>query len=429
MTYKQTLDFFYAQLPMFHRVGAAAYKANLDNTISICNLLDNPQHAFKTIHVAGTNGKGSVSHMLAAILQQAGYKTGLYTSPHLKDFRERIRINGKMISKKYVCDFTEDYKSDFKKIKPSFFEMTVGLAFDYFRNKKVEIAVIETGLGGRLDSTNIITPELSVITNIGWDHTNLLGNTLKKIAAEKAGIIKNSIPVVIGETQKETHKTFIATARKIKSPFFFADAAFKAILKKDSSLISDKIIVDIYFKKKLYTRNLEMDLTGRYQLKNICTVLQAQQLLENFPVSESDLRLALKKVKPSTGLSGRWQIISKHPLIICDTGHNVDGIKEVLKQIKTLKFKKLHFVLGMVSDKDVSKILKLLPKQAVYYFCKANIPRGMDAGILAQEAQIHGLAGTSYSSVIKALNAAKKNAGKKDVIFVGGSTFTVAEVI
>lgn len=429
MTYKQTLDFFYAQLPMFHRVGAAAYKANLDNTIAICKLLDNPQHAFKTIHVAGTNGKGSVSHMLAAILQQAGYKTGLYTSPHLKDFRERIRVNGKMISRKYVCDFTENYKNDFEKIKPSFFEMTVGLAFDYFRKQKVDIAVIETGLGGRLDSTNIITPEISVITNIGWDHTNLLGNTLKKIAVEKAGIIKNTVPVVIGETQKETHKTFIATARKMKSPIFFADADFKAVLKKDSSLTRNKIIVDLFSKQNLYLRNLEMDLTGRYQLKNVCTVLQVQQLLKKFPVSESDLRAALKNVKQSTGLAGRWQIISKHPFIICDTGHNLDGIREVLKQLKSLKFKKLHFVLGMVSDKDVSKILQLLPKQAVYYFCKAKIPRGMDAAILAQQAQIHGLAGTLHASVKKALNTAKKNAGKQDLIFVGGSTFTVAEVI
>ncbi|MEP7168099.1 MAG: folylpolyglutamate synthase/dihydrofolate synthase family protein [Bacteroidota bacterium] len=433
MNYKQTLDYFYFQLPMFHRVGAAAYKADLNNTIAICNLLDNPQNSFKSIHIAGTNGKGSVSHMLAAILQESGYKTGLYTSPHLKDFRERIRINGKMISKKYVCDFTEQYKKDFDKIKPSFFEMTVGLAFDYFREQKVDVAVIETGLGGRLDSTNIITPILSIITNIGWDHANLLGNTLKKIATEKAGIIKRNITVIIGETQAETKNVFIAKARAEGGPVLFADNDFKAKLVNDRTLTDGTIEVNVFMKSYFnfrFFQKVQLDLTGHYQLKNICTVFDSIAFLESyFPMKLSKIFSALRKVKQLTGLRGRWEIISKNPLTICDTGHNADGIKEVLKQLKKIKYKQLHFVLGMVKDKDISGILKLLPRKAVYYFCKAKIPRGMNVEELLQLATISGLTGKAFSSVRKALWAAQKAAAKNDLIFVGGSTFTVAEVL
>ncbi|MEO5570971.1 MAG: folylpolyglutamate synthase/dihydrofolate synthase family protein [Bacteroidia bacterium] len=433
MTYKQTLDYFYSQLPMFHRVGAAAYKADLNNTIAICNLLDNPQNSFKSVHIAGTNGKGSVSHMLAAVLQEGGYKTGLYTSPHLKDFRERIRVNGKMISKKYVCDFTTKYKKDFNKIKPSFFEMTVGLAFDYFKEKKVDVAIIETGLGGRLDSTNIITPILSVITNIGWDHANLLGNTLQKIAAEKAGIIKKNITVIIGETQPETKNVFIAKARAENAELFFADENYTAVLIKDGSLKNGLLnvkMIDAEFAALQFYQRVQLDLTGHYQLKNICTVFQSWRLLYNhFQIEQKDFFSALKKVKQLTGLRGRWEIISKSPLTICDTGHNADGIKEVLKQLRKSKHKQLHFVLGMVNDKDVLGILKLLPCKAIYYFCKANIPRGMDAYELAQFAKIYNLKGEIYSSVKNALKEAQKAAAKNDLVFVGGSTFTVAEVL
>ena len=364
MTYKQTLAYFYSQLPMFHRVGAAAYKADLSNTIAICDLLDNPQNSFKSIHIAGTNGKGSVCHMLAAILQEAGYKTGLYTSPHLKDFRERIRINGKMISKKYVCEFTEKYKKAFDYIQPSFFEMTVGLAFDYFRKEKVDIAVIETGLGGRLDSTNIITPLLSIITNIGWDHANLLGNTLQKIAAEKAGIIKEDVPVVIGEKKAETENVFINRIVEAKTMLSFASYNFKAELVKDKRTNNDAIEVIIFFKRSNkweFYQKIQLDLTGHYQLKNICTVFDSILYLEHdFTLPLPKIISALKKVKQLTGLRGRWEIISKNPLTICDTGHNADGIKQVLKQLKTIPHNKLHFVLGMVNDKDVSKILSIL---------------------------------------------------------------------
>ncbi|MFI5218714.1 MAG: bifunctional folylpolyglutamate synthase/dihydrofolate synthase [Bacteroidia bacterium] len=416
---------------MFHRVGAAAYKANLENTFAIDSILNHPHQAFKTIHVAGTNGKGSTSHMLAAILQEAGYKTGLYTSPHLKDFRERIRINGKMISKKYVSSFVENHIRQLtdEKIQPSFFEWTVGLAFDYFRNQKADVAIIEVGLGGRLDSTNIITPVLSVITNISWDHMNLLGNTLEKIATEKAGIIKKSVPVVVGETKQETKNIFSAKAREKNAPIYFAEKNFKAILKKDMSGSRGKMVIDVFYKGKKYLKNLELDLTGRYQLKNVCTVLQTIQAQTNFVVTEKKIRSALKNVKQLTGLRGRWEIISKNPLTICDTAHNADGIAEVLKQFKTINCRKMHFVLGMVNDKDISGILKLLPQKAIYYFCKANIPRGIEAAELAARAITIELNGNIYQSVKKAMKAAQKNAGKNDLVFVGGSTFTVAEAL
>lgn len=428
MNYQQTLDYLYKALPMFHRVGAAAYKPDLTNTIKICNRLGNPQQYIKCIHVAGTNGKGSVSNMIASVLQEAGYRTGLYTSPHLKDFRERIRIDGKMISKKYVCSFVEKYQRDFNKIQPSFFEMTVGLAFEYFYEKKVDIAVIETGLGGRLDSTNVITPLISIITNIGYDHMNLLGNTLPKIAKEKAGIIKKNIPAVLGEEKKETINLFRSTAKKQKATLYIASKDYKTTV--SSSKKNNVLTVDVHHNKKIQYKNLQLDLTGYYQLKNCCTVLQSLEVLNDvLPVSEKNIRKGLANVCANTGFAGRWQILSQKPLTIADTGHNVDGIKEVLQMLKKQKYKKLHFVLGMVNDKDISIILKLLPQKADYYFCKADIPRGLDASLLKEEAIQYKLKGEIYSSVNNALKAAKKNAGVNDLIFVGGSTFTVAEVV
>lgn len=442
MNYQQTLDYLYTQLPMFQRVGAAAYKDNLDNTIAICKLLGNPENKFKSVHVAGTNGKGSTSHLLASVLQSAGYKVGLYTSPHLKDFRERIKINGEMIPQHKVVDFVEQYKTDFEKIQPSFFEMTVGLAFDYFVDQQVDIAVVEVGLGGRLDSTNVISPELSIITNISFDHTALLGNTLEKIAAEKAGIIKPEIPVIIGETQAEIKNVFLEKAKQNNSQLFFADELYKAtnvnhtnngtlllsmdIEKQDSPLssIEGKEDVTSYL-------NLETELLGYYQQKNIPTVLCAIELLngKGFKISEPAIRNGIKNVTKQTGLLGRWQILSQQPLVIADTGHNEAGIKEVLDQISRTPHQHLHFVLGMVNDKDISTILSLLPKNATYYFCQANIPRALQADDLANQARMAGLNGKICGSVANGLISAKKNAQTPDLVFIGGSTFTVAEVV
>lgn len=398
--------------------------------MAIDDLFRHPHRHYKTIHVAGTNGKGSVSNMLAAILQKAGYKTGLFTSPHLKDFRERIRVNGKMIPKKFICGFVENNKKEFEKIKPSFFEWTTGLAFHYFREKKVDVAVIETGLGGRLDSTNIITPVLSVITNIGYDHMNLLGNTLEKIAYEKAGIIKKNTPVAVGESNAAINHVFKKRAHEMNASLFITDKNFKATLIKDESLTKSKLALNIYKQGKLFYKDLVLDLTGHYQLKNVCTVLQCCEILKNsFKISEPVLRSALSDVHKVTGLSGRWQVISKKPLTICDTGHNEDGIKNVLTQLKKYKFKELHFIFGIVNDKDADRILSLLPKKATYYFCKANIPRGMDAMELAARAAKFNLKGGIYPSVKMALREAQRNTRKDSLVFVGGSTFTVAEVL
>ncbi len=431
MNYQQTLDYLFSQLPMFQRIGSAAYKADLDNTIAICKLLDNPEKKFKSIHIAGTNGKGSTSHMLASVLQSAGLKVGLYTSPHLKDFRERIKINGEMISQQNVVEFVEKYKTDFEKIQPSFFEMTVGLAFDYFANQKVDIAVIEVGLGGRLDSTNIIFPELSIITNISLDHIALLGNTLEKIAIEKAGIIKSGIPVVIGENQLDIKDTFIQIASEKNAPIIFAEENYKAInvhhKKNDKLFLNMDIIKD----KELKYENLECELLGLYQQKNIPTVLCAIEILnqKGFSLSEKVIRQGIKNVVKQTGLLGRWQIIDNQPLVIADTGHNEAGVKEVLAQIANTSHDHLHFVLGMVNDKDISTILNLLPKNATYYFCKASIPRALDESELASKARLVGLKGEIYDSVSKALYTAKSVATESDLIFIGGSTFTVAEII
>ncbi len=435
MNYQETVQYLFSQLPLFTRDGASAYKADLTNTIALCERLGNPQHKFKSVHIGGTNGKGSTSHMLAAILQTAGYKTGLYTSPHLKDFRERIRINGTMISEQVVVDFVAAYQPDFDNIQPSFFEMTVALAFDIFAKEKVDIAIVEVGLGGRLDSTNVITPLLSVITNIGWDHMNLLGNTLQLIATEKAGIIKPGIPVIVGQNQPEVADIFIEKAKRENSRISFASDMKSEVRSPESGNRIPNELLTITVTQSttegLKTIDLGLDLTGTYQLKNIKTVLAAvdELRLQGFQITEDHLKTALSQVKTLTGLHGRWEVLSKHPLTICDTGHNPDGIKEVLQNIASVKYDHLHFVLGVVNDKDISKILAMLPQDASYYFCKPDIPRGLDSESLKQQAANINLHGQSYPSVKDAVTAAQGTAGENDLVFVGGSTFVVAEAV
>jgi dihydrofolate synthase/folylpolyglutamate synthase len=435
MNYNDTIQYLYTQLPMFTRDGASAFKKDLTNTLELCKRLDNPQNHFKSVHIAGTNGKGSTSHMLAAVLQTAGYKTGLYTSPHLKDFRERIRIDGQMISEQTVIDFVALHRTDFDEIAPSFFEMTVALAFDVFANEKVDIAVIEVGLGGRLDSTNIITPLLSVITNIGWDHMNMLGDTLQLIASEKAGIIKPSIPIIVGELQPETAQVFIDKAKQEGSPIQFASEKWeiekvKGERQKVEGYASELLQIEVK-NSQLITHNLLLDLTGTYQLKNVKTVLSAVYELraQGFTITDDHITTALQQVKSLTGLHGRWEVLSTQPLTICDTGHNPDGIQEVIKNIAAVDYQQLHFVIGMVNDKDITKVLAMLPTNAIYYFCKPDIPRGLDAESLKLQAESFGLHGDAYPSVKAALKSAQSNAGNNDLVFVGGSTFVVAEVI
>lgn len=431
MNYAETLTYLFEKLPMFHRIGQAAYKSSLDNTLKLDEIFGHPHKEYKTIHVAGTNGKGSVSHMLAAVFQSAGYKTGLYTSPHLKDFRERIKINGEMITEEDVINWIEDYpvKNNLWKIEPSFFELTATMAFDYFAKQEVDIAIIEVGLGGRLDSTNIITPEVSVITNIGLDHTNLLGDILEKIAAEKAGIIKKNVPAVIGTTQIETKQVFIDAAKAKQTSLCFADQDYVA----DYSMLglNGKQILNVKRNNKTVSPEISLDLLGNYQLQNVPTVLKTLDILieKGWKISEQNIFAGLSNTAKLTGLMGRWQIIGNNPLIVCDTGHNEDGLKMVVEQIKNTAFKTLHFVFGVVSDKNQDAILQLLPKDAVYYFTKADIPRAMDEKILEEKAAAFGLRGSSYPSVIEAFNTAKNKAGKHDLIFVGGSTFVVAEIL
>jgi len=427
MNYEQTIDYLYRKLPMFTRVGAVAFKKDLHNTIAMCESLDNPQNKFKTIHIGGTNGKGSTSHMIAAIFQQAGYKTGLYTSPHLKDFRERIRVNGEMVSKDFVINFVEQQQGIIEEISPSFFEVTVAMAFSYFSEQNVDIAIIEVGLGGRLDSTNIITPELSVITNISLDHTNILGNTLKEIAGEKAGIIKPGIPVVIGESHPETDPVFIQKAKETQSSILFADQQLQI---SKSAKEGEFLNVSVSKNGNLLFENILLDLTGTYQLKNILTVIQAIETLKTlgFKIHNDALYSALKNVKDLTGLMGRWQILSKNPLIVSDTGHNIAGITEVVQNINTTPHKKLHVVIGMVKDKDINGVLNLLPPTALYYFCQPQLERALSAQELATEAEKHGLKGSVFSTVELAINAAKENANADDLIYIGGSTFVVAEI-
>ena len=405
MNYLETTNWLFSQLPLYQNVGKSAYKADLNKTLGLAKHLRNPENKFKSIHVGGTNGKGSTAHMLASVLQEASYKVGLYTSPHLKDFRERIRINGAVISENFVVDFVATNKSFFESNSLSFFEMSVGMAFDYFAQEQVDIAIIEVGLGGRLDSTNIIKPKVSVITNIGLDHTQFLGTKLEDIAREKAGIIKPDTPIVIGETQLETEIVFIDKATKEKSPLYFAD----------------QLINEIY----------STDLKGDYQMRNVRTVLQTIDVLNKaeFTISKELVQRGLLKVSENTGLRGRWEVLGSSPKIICDTAHNREGLKLVFKQLLEEEFEKLHLVLGMVNDKDIYSLLKLFPVSAHYYFCKPNVTRGLGASQLADIFTENGFKGSIYSSVKNALNAAKKSASKGDIIYIGGSTFVVAEII
>lgn len=425
MNYQETLDFLYQALPMFQRVGASAFKKDLSNTILLCEYLGHPERKIKSVHVAGTNGKGSSSHALAAVLQAAGYKTGLYTSPHLKSFTERIRINGMEIPKAEVVSFVSSHKQFLEALAPSFFEMTVGMAFWYFAKEQVDIAVVEVGMGGRLDSTNVLHPTLSLITNIGWDHMQFLGDTLAKIAYEKAGIIKKNTPVVISQTQVETTPVFTQVAQENKSSIYFSDQIWK--VKKIGNLAGQAIFEVQNRKEK---EEVSFGLLGDYQRFNLPGILESIDQLRNLGWEISDLAVkkGLAQVSDLTGLKGRWQILSENPRIIADTGHNEPGIREILSQLKTYSFQKLWMVLGMVQDKDISKILQLLPKDATYVFCQAQIPRALEAEELALQAKNFGLSGQVIPDVHQALNFARKNAGKDDLIFIGGSTFVVAEI-
>ncbi|MEO9146916.1 MAG: folylpolyglutamate synthase/dihydrofolate synthase family protein [Ginsengibacter sp.] len=426
MTYEQSIHYIYDKLPMFSRSGAKAYKADLKNTITLCNYLGNPQNKIRTVHIAGTNGKGSVSHTLAAIFQQNGYKTGLYTSPHLKDFRERIKINGCVLPESFLIDFVEKTKDISEEIKPSFFELTFVMALDYFAHEKVEVAIIETGLGGRLDSTNVITPLLSVITNISFDHKDILGDTLAKIAYEKAGIIKPTIPVVIGESIPETKPVFENKAKETNSRIFFAEKNYELISSKYEVTHLDVEVLD---KEKNEKNNYRLDLNGLYQRKNILTVLAAvEQLKDHFPLNEEKIKAALSNVKGLTGLHGRWEIIHQNPIVALDVAHNEGGIKQLIYQINKSEFKKLHIVFGMVKDKDIEKVLEQFPQHATYYFTKAQNPRALSEDELAEKAKRYDLMGNTYPTVTEALNTALANASREDMIIVCGSVFVVAEV-
>jgi dihydrofolate synthase/folylpolyglutamate synthase len=428
MNYQETLNYMFTQLPMFQRTGKAAYKANLDNTLALDKYFNHPHTKFKSIHVAGTNGKGSVSHSVASVLQEAGYKVGLYTSPHLRDFRERIKINGAMISEQDVVDFIEDHKAKFEQIKPSFFEMTVALAFDYFAKMEVDIAVIEVGLGGRLDSTNIIDPILSVITNISLDHTNLLGTEVSQIAVEKAGIIKANVPVVVGEKQDVSSDIFVKTAKERGTTLNFAEERYSF---KNVEYLEDyqRIVYDSVIESREV--ELKSDLLGQYQQKNIRTALCAIEKMNEigFSIGDEIIKKGISNIVGNTGLLGRWQYLSKSPKVICDTGHNLAGIKEILEQINRTDYRKLHVVFGMVDDKNIDDVLKLMPSEATYYFTKASIPRALDETLLSEKAKAFHLEGDTYKDVETALKVAKSSATKEDLIFVGGSTFVVAEVV
>jgi len=402
MTYKEILDWMFVQLPMYQNDGSIAFKKDLTNILALSKELDFPEQKFKSIHVGGTNGKGSTSHMLASILQEAGYKVGLYTSPHLKNFTERIRINGVEISEEKVTEFINGNKDFLEQQKMSFFEMTVGLAFDYFASEKVDIAIVEVGLGGRLDSTNSITPEVAVITNIGLDHTQFLGETLPEIAFEKAGIIKKNIPVVIGEEQAAVKSVFIAKAAKEGAPIYFASDTSETYIS---------------------------DMLGDYQIQNSKTAVAAIKILKGYQVSKENIKNGLLNVVKNTNLKGRWQVLQEHPKVICDTAHNKEGLAIVLNQLKKQPFKKLHIVLGFVADKKLETMLPLFPSNASYYFCKPAISRGLSEVVLEANAKKFNLVGKKYSSVKLALKSALLNANQQDIIYVGGSTFVVAEII
>ena len=430
MTYAETLDYLFNALPMFQRVGASAYKEDLTNTLSLCGHLGNPQETFKTIHVAGTNGKGSTSHALASVFQAAGYKTGLYTSPHLKSFTERIRIDGKEITEEDVVEFVANNRAFLDQLQPSFFEMTVGMAFWYFAKESVDIAVIEVGMGGRLDSTNVIHPELCVITTIGYDHTQFLGNTLPLIAGEKAGIIKQGVPVVISQTQKETQAVFSEQAAAKQAAIVFADQVWEVTKLPESENPNIQQPSNFKVRSSDGEFTMKFDLNGDYQRFNLPGILEAVKQLRNqgWNLSDTALQVGLESISMQTGLKGRWQLLQVNPIILADTGHNEAGIGEVVNQLKKYSYSKLWMVIGMVNDKDISKVLDLLPKEANYIFCQASIPRAMDAHELARKGNEKGLIGQVIPTVSEALEFARKNASPDDLIFVGGSTFVVAEI-
>ena len=427
MTYQETIDYLYQQLPVFHRIGKKAYKADLGNTIKLCEHLGNPHTKFKSVHIAGTNGKGSSSHYLASILQSSGYKTGLYTSPHLKSFNERIRIDGTPIPKDEVISFVERNKEFLEELKPSFFEMSVGMAFEYFAKQDIDIAIIEVGLGGRLDSTNIITPLLSLITNISFDHTDILGDTLPKIAFEKAGIIKPNVPVVISERNFEIEDVFIEKAKFENAPIYFAEDYYKVLNSEEKNLLLEMNLLDIHNNRKF---NIESQLVGAYQTKNIIGVFKTVDLLNqlNFEIYSSAIFEGIKNVISQTGLQGRWQVLSKTPLMICDIAHNVAGISEVVNSLKKIKYNKLWMIIGFVSDKDISGILEILPKEANYIFCQANIPRALNSKELLIQSKTHGLEGEELADVNEAIDFVLSKANSDDLIYIGGSTFVVAEI-
>jgi len=424
--YAEALQYLYENLPVFQRIGAAAYNKDLGNTFRLMEALGNPQHKFKSVHVAGTNGKGSTSHMLAAVLQSSGYRTGLYTSPHLKSFTERIRIDGVEIQQQFVVDFVNRIQPVIEAIKPSFFEITVAMAFDYFVQQKVDVAVIEVGMGGRLDSTNVITPEVSVITNIGWDHKEFLGDTLELIAAEKAGIIKQGVPVVVSERQPHSEQVFREVAKQNQAPLFFASDEYTAIREGEEGSIRFTLLKN----GKQLLENLCLPLQGVYQQKNILGVMKSLEVLQEqgWRITPESTVHGLSNTVAQTGLKGRWQKLADQPLTICDTGHNVDGIREIVAQLNAQRFDNLHMVIGMVKDKDISAVLQLLPKDANYYFCQANLPRALDADTLARQARANGLKGEVIPDVNEAIRKAQLKARAEDMIFIGGSTFVVAEI-
>lgn len=428
MNYQETIDFLFNSLPMYHRIGKAAYKADIKNTVAMMNHLNNPHKKFKSIHIAGTNGKGSVSHMMASILQESGLKVGLYTSPHLIDFRERIRINGKMITQEQVSSWVTCHLDFLKSNELSFFEMTVGLAFDIFAQEQVDIAVIEVGMGGRLDSTNIISPLLSVITNIGFDHTQFLGDTLDKIAYEKAGIIKPNTPVVIGQTQQETTPVFLQKAHEMHSTILFAD---QNISINNLEEYSDKFIFDIIHNGTTIAHNYQCPLGGFYQQKNLVTLFQSILTLQTLgvPISGIHIEKGIKNVVTNTGFHGRWETIGHNPLTICETAHNSDGITSMLKKLESIDYKELHIIYGCVNDKDFTSILKMLPKNAHYYYTEPNVPRKMPVERLCETANKIGMTGKLFTNVHKAIDYVRYNAHKDDLILITGSIFLIADVL
>ena len=430
MTYTETLDFLYHSLPVFQHIGGSAYKPGFDNIVALEQELGEPHRRFRSVHVAGTNGKGSVSHMVAAVLQAAGYRTGLFTSPHLKDFRERIKVNGQMISEEEVVNFVEQHREAIDRIQPSFFEITTAIAFDYFAREQVDVAVIEVGMGGRLDSTNVIRPLASVITNISWDHAQFLGDTLEKIAGEKAGIIKEMTPVVIGESQIESQLTFITRAKECSAPILFADQLYRVVDRQYVGVNQQQFTIESRLDGETFA--LTVDLLGDYQRKNILTVLTTLDVLNGsggLTLPREVVVEGLASAAATTGLSGRWQVVDRAPLTVCDTGHNEGGLREIVAQIARQHYRKLYMVLGFVADKDLDKVLPLLPKEAHYLFTRAGIERALDEKLLAERAAAYGLLGETLPNVTAAVKRAQELASPEDMIYIGGSTFIVAEFL